>query len=301
MSAGREPFTESTDLRVERDVPMSGYTTFRVGGPVSYLLTPTTQEALRRVLRRAAEAHVPVYALGGGTNLLVADEGWHGAVVRIERNLAEVRIDGREVIARAGARIPALAALAARAGLTGLEYLAGVPGTVGGALGINAGAFGREFGSYVTHVDGFTHAGEPRRYAVSEIHYAYRIADYPEPILFTAARLELEEDDPKAIGRRAAEIRAKRQSSQPTRSKSAGCAFKNPKGDSAGRVIDAAGLKGFAVGGAQVSTVHANYLVNLGGATAKEIRQLIRDVQRRVNDALGITLTTEVRMLGMEP
>jgi UDP-N-acetylmuramate dehydrogenase len=294
-------FEEIEGLDVERDVPMSGWTTFRVGGPVSYFLTPSTPDALRATLRRAREAGVPVYVLGGGTNLLVADEGWSGAIIRVERNIAAVSIEDDEIVVAAGARMPALAALAARAGLSGLEYLAGIPGTVGGALGINAGAFGREFGAYVRHVDGFDYAGEPRRFDASEVRYGYRLAEYPEPIVFTGARLRLERDDPAAIGRRAAEIRAKRQESQPTRSKSAGCAFKNPTGDSAGRLIDASGLKGFAVGAAQVSTIHANYLVNRGAATAAEIRALIRDVQARVLDACGVRLETEVCMLGMDP
>lgn len=295
-----DPFAGIADLEVRRDEPMKGHTTFRVGGPADHFLVPGTPEALAEALARARDAGIPAYVLGGGTNLLVADAGYRGAIIEVERNLSELRIDGQRVVVDAGVRLPALAARVVRDGLAGMEPLAGVPGTVGGALGINAGAFGAEFGDLVAQVDGFTYAGEPRRYEASEITYAYRTAVYPEPIVFVGAVLRLREDDPVEIGRRAAEIRATRARSQPTRSKSAGCAFRNPDGGSAGKSIDEAGLKGHRVGGAEVSDVHANYLVNLGDATADDVRRLIEEIQVRVRERLSVELRAEVRMLGFD-
>jgi len=296
-----DPFRGISELEIRRDESLADHTTFRVGGPADFFLVPKTTDAVREALVRANDASVPIFVLAGGTNVLVADAGYRGAILLIEKNLSEVGFHGVAVRAEAGARLPALAARAVRVGLAGLEALAGVPGAVGGALTMNAGAFGAEFGSLVRRVEGFTLAGEFRAFDRAEIRYGYRTAVYPERIVFTAADLELAEADPVAVGRRAAEIRAKRAASQPTRSHSAGCAFQNPPGRSAGKTIDEAGLKGLRVGGAVVSDVHANYLINTGSASAEDIRRLIALVAERVLAATGVELHPEVRMLGFAP
>jgi UDP-N-acetylmuramate dehydrogenase len=301
MVMPRNAFAGIPALETRVDELLAEHTTFRVGGPADYFLVPESVEAIPAVIVRARDASIPLFVLAGGTNVLVADAGYRGAVLLLEKNLNEVTIGKTTIRAQAGARLPALAARAVRHGLAGLEPLAGVPGAVGGALTMNAGAFGAEFGSLVRRVHGFTLAGEPRSFDRAEIHYAYRTAIYPDRLVFTGVELELREEDAVAIGRRAAEIRAKRSASQPTRSHSAGCAFQNPPGGSAGRTIDTAGLKGLRVGGAVVSDVHANYLINTGSATAEDIRRLIALVQERVQAIAGVHLEAEVRMLGFQP
>jgi len=293
-----EPFSDIAGLTVTEHEPLASYTTFRVGGPARWLLIPTTPDALSAAMKRVRDEGLESFVLGGGTNVLVADAGFDGVVIRIERNLSDIAVSGDVIEVQAGARMPALAALATRSGLAGMEPLAGIPGTVGGAVGINAGAFGSDVSAMVEWVEGFSESGEWRRVDRADIEYGYRRAVYPEPLVFTGARLRFTPDDPTTIGRRAAEIRARRAATQPTRARSAGCAFKNAGEVSAGRSIDEMGLKGFRVGAAAVSTVHANYIVNTGEATADDVRRLIETVRERVHQGLGIELEVEVRMLG---
>ncbi len=288
-------------LRTRTDEPLAPHTTFGVGGTADLFLVPETDEALGTVLKRCREERLPVFVLGGGTNVLVADGGFRGAVIQITQQFETVSAEGERVRVGAGMRLPALGAWAAREGLAGLEPLTGIPGTVGGALGINAGAFGAAFGTFVECVDGFSFAGEPTRCRAGEIRFGYREAVYPEPMVFSSAVLRLRRDDPQAIRARAEETRRRRVATQPLHTRSAGCVFKNPPGDSAGRLIDRLGLKGYRVGGAAVSTVHANYVINDGSATADEIRSLIDTVRGRVEKETGIVLEPEVRMLGFAP
>jgi UDP-N-acetylmuramate dehydrogenase len=298
MTHRADAFAAIRGLLVLRDEPLAEHTTFRVGGPADLFLVPEHEDALREALIAARDSELPVFILGGGTNVLAADAGFRGAIVLIERNLSRMSIEGERIRVGAGVRLPALGAAALKAGLSGIESLAGIPGAVGGALAINAGAFGAEFIPLVENVDGFTLDGAARRVPRSAIRCGYRTAVYPEPIVFTGATLRLQPDDPRVIGKRSADIRSRRAATQPTRDKSAGCAFRNPPGHSAGRLIDSAGLKGLRVGGATVSTVHANYLVNTGAATADDIRRLIDEVKARVLAASGVRLEEEVRMLG---
>ncbi len=293
-------FRDVAGLRVTEHEILSVHSTFRVGGPTDVFLVPENEDALRIALERSADAAVPVFILGGGTNVLVADAGFRGVVIHIAQEFDRIAADRERVTVGAGTRLPHLAAWTGRERLAGLESLAGIPGTVGGALSINAGAFGAEFGELVSCVDGFSFKGEPIRFEAAEICFGYREAVYPSPMIFTGAVLTLRPDDPASIQARAAEIRRRRGATQPLREQSAGCAFKNPTGESAGRIIDGLGLKGHCVGGAQVSSLHANYIVNAEGASADDIRRLIDDVRDRVAREAGVQLQTEVRMLGFD-
>ncbi len=260
-------FLRERGIPARRDEPMARCTTLKVGGPADFLVEPRGDEELSAVFRAAAECGLPVRLLGGGANLLVRDEGVRGAVVRLA-NLN--RRDGDRV--EAGHSLPRLVRQTLAEGLGGLDGLAGVPGTVGGAIRMNAGGRHGEIGSVVRYVDVMTPAGEFRRVPRSEAGFRYRGNGLDGDVV-VAAGLDLR-PDPEARGRYEA-VMAEKRKSQPLDRPSAGCVFKNPPGMHAGRIIDACGLKGTRVGGARVSERHANFIVNEGGAAASDVFRLI--------------------------
>jgi UDP-N-acetylmuramate dehydrogenase len=292
------------------DEPLKRYTAWKIGGPADALLEPRNADELVEAVERARGHGVPVTVLGGGTNVLVRDGGVRGLTIRLAKALTGVEIEGRSVTAEAGVLYPVLANATAGRGLKGLEFATGIPGTVGGAVYMNAGAYGSETTDVLDWADVFRDGGIVRMengetlHATSPQHatslrLSYRrsvLHDHPDWVVLRA-RYTLEPGDPVELKARIKEFRAQRMNGSPNRP-SCGSTFKRPEGDFPGRVIEAAGLKGTRVGQIEVSPVHANYLVNLGGGTAEDALELIELVKEKVRERLGIELEEEVRVIG---
>jgi len=277
---------------------MKRYTAWKIGGPADALLEPGSTEELIEATEKAAEHGVPVTILGGGTNVLIGDGGIRGLTIRLAKSLRNIEIEGRQVTADAGVLYPVLANTTAGRGLAGLEFATGIPGTVGGAVYMNAGAYGSETTEVLDWADVFRDHRVVRMES-TELDLSYRhstLHEHPDWVVLRAG-YTLTPGDPTELKARIKEFRAQRMNGSPNRP-SCGSTFKRPPGDFPGRVIEAAGLKGARVGQIEVSEVHANYLVNLGGGTAEEALELISHVRQKVHERLGIELETEVRMIG---
>ena len=284
------------------DEPMSAHTTFRIGGPADVLVVPTSVEELLEALALSDARSVPWRILGHGSNLLVSDEGVRGAVVMVSGNLADVGIgeDGL-VTALAGSSNAKVATAAYRAGLAGFEFAAGIPGTIGGAAIMNAGAYGGEFKDVALSVRCLDGEGNVVTVDAAEADWSYRhsmIGDAGMVVL--SATLQLQPGDPEAIKARMDDLAQRRISKQPLELPSAGSTFKRPEGHFAGKLIQDASMQGYQVGGAQVSTKHAGFVVNVGGATASDVLQVIDDVREAVHAQFGIELEPEVKLWGFE-
>jgi UDP-N-acetylmuramate dehydrogenase len=290
-----------TGLRGEllRDEPLARHTSWRVGGPAERLYRPADRADLVAFLA-ALPPEEPVFWLGLGSNLLVREGGLRGTVVAVIGRLNALRVDdgGDRVYAEAGVPSAHVARAAARAGLVGLEFLAGIPGTLGGALAMNAGAFGGETWKRVVEVETVDRRGVVRRRAPVEYAVGYREVQGPAGEWFLAATLQAEEGDAAAAQQEIRRLLERRAATQPTSQPSGGSTFRNPPGDFAARLIESAGLKGLRVGGAEVSEKHANFIVNTGSATASDIEQLMDVVRDRVERLHGVRLQTEVHIVG---
>lgn len=281
-------------MRVLRDVPMRARTSLGVGGPARLFLVPEDAEGLAALLREFASAGVPCDFLGAGSNLLVADEGPSFLVISTEALGGEPRIDRDTARAGAGYSVPKLVKALARAGLSGLEFAEGIPGSVGGCLRMNAGWHEGAFGRAVECFTAISRQGLVEEVRTTPGSFAYRSSPGLGDRCVVAATLRLTPDDPARINERIREYRNHRVRTQPTGAKNAGCIFKNPPGDHAGRLIEACGLKGLAVGRAVVSDVHANFIVNRGGATCRDVQELIETVREAVLKRQAVTLEPEV-------
>jgi UDP-N-acetylmuramate dehydrogenase len=280
------------------DEPLKRYTAWKIGGPADALLEPKDADELIEAVERAREHGVPVTVLGGGTNVLVRDGGIRGLTIRLAKSLTGVEIVDRSVTAEAGVLYPVLANVTAGRGLRGLEFATGIPGTVGGAVYMNAGAYGGETKDVLDWAYVFRD-GEVVRMGNADLELSYRrsiLHDHSGWFVLQAG-YTLAPGDPGELKARIKEFRAQRMKGSPNRP-SCGSTFKRPPGDFPGRVIEKAGLKGTRVGQVEVSPVHANYLVNLGGGTAKEALELIEIVREIVRERLGIELEPEVRVVG---
>jgi UDP-N-acetylmuramate dehydrogenase len=283
------------------DEPLKRYTAWKIGGPADALLEPSSAGELIEASRKAREHGIPVTTLGGGTNVLVLDGGIRGLTIRLARALTDVKITGASVLAEAGVLYPALANATAARGLAGLEFATGIPGTVGGAVYMNAGAYGGETRDFLGWADVYKpETGCVERLSNADLGLSYRRSALHEHagwiVLRATYTLKLG-GDPEELKTRIKEFRAQRMNGSPNRP-SCGSTFKRPKADFPGRVIEAAGLKGTRVGQIEVSPVHANYFVNHGGGTAKDALKLIELVKETVLAKLGIELEMEVRILG---
>jgi UDP-N-acetylmuramate dehydrogenase len=283
--------------QVRRDVLLSAYSAFKVGGPADLFLEPETTEEVGALLRLAHEEGIPLFVLGGGTNLLVRDGGFRGIVLRLGKSFRHVRVEGEELTAGAIAPMSRVALAAEEAGLGGIEFGYDIPGTVGGALRMNAGAHGSEMSRVLQEARGFDPEGTFRRVPATRVQFAYRTAVYPYSLLFTEAVLALHPEDKKELTRRRQENHAYRLRTQP-KGNTVGSIFKNPPGDYAGRLVEAIGMKGHAIGGARVSDRHGNWILNERQATARDIETLIQTIQERVQEKFGVLLETEVRIVG---
>ena len=282
------------------DEPMSRHTTLKLGGPADYLVFPRSAEEIRALFAEAGAYGMPVTVIGHGSNLLVLDGGIRGLVISVSKNMRSIRREGNSLIAQAGAMLGSVAAEAAEDGLAGLEFASGIPGTVGGAMTMNAGAYGGEMAQVVSRVNGITPEGEPVSVSNADMQFGYRTSAVGRlNFVVTEAVFSLTPGEPEEIRARMAELNAKRAEKQPLDQASAGSTFKRPEGYYAAALIDQCGLKGYAVGGAQVSLKHAGFLINNGG-TSKDFVELMEKVQEIVGERAGVKLEPEIRILGEE-
>ena len=285
--------------QVLRDEPMSRHTTFRIGGPAALFCIPRSVPALAATVKACIEADIPYYILGNGSNVLVSDTGYQGVVIQLFRNMDGIRIRGTEMEVEAGALLVKIAHTAAKESLTGLEFASGIPGTLGGGLTMNAGAYGGEMKDVVKEAVVMKPDGEILRLTKEELELGYRTSVIARKgYLVISALLELKEGETEVIRARMQELKEARTSKQPLEYASAGSTFKRPEGYFAGKLIMDAGLRGFTVGGAQVSEKHCGFVINRGGATAQNVMDLVRQVQNEVKKQFGVELELEVKLLG---
>ena len=281
--------------------PMAKHTSFRIGGPADVLAQPADEAELAAHLKRAAAHAVPVTLIGNGSNLLVRDKGIRGLVIKLSNSFSDMKALGNELTFGSGISLAMASKKAASLSLSGLEFAVGIPGTIGGAVYMNAGAYDGEMAKVVTSVRVMDREGKISELKASELAFAYRhTALQNSGLIVTSVTCVLQPDEADAIAAKMADFSQRRISKQPLELPSAGSMFKRPPGYFAGTLIDQTGLKGYTVGGAQVSTKHAGFVVNVGGATAQDVLQLISDVQSKVFAAHGVRLEPEVLVLGEE-
>ena len=283
------------------DEPMKNHTTFRVGGCARYLVEPQSAEQLQKIIQACHKAEMPFCIVGNGSNLLVSDDGYDGVIIHLFKNMAKAEITGVCLYLEAGVLLSRAAHLACQGGRTGLGFASGIPGTVGGALVMNAGAYGGEMKDVTRRVKVLTAEGIFREYTGEEMQFGYRrsrIAE--EQSIVLEAVLELCTGSMEKIQAKMNELKEQRIKKQPVEYASAGSTFKRPEGYFAGQLIQEAGLKGFSIGDAQVSEKHCGFIINRGNATAFQVRELIEAVQRRVYEYAGVRLEPEVKFLGWQ-
>lgn len=298
MGIPRGALEQALEGEVLYDEPMSRHTSYRIGGPADVMVCPRAVEGIQAALRIAREHGAPVFILGGGSNLLVRDGGLRGLVLNLYGTLQEMRAEGEAVTAGGGAKVTALVNFCARRGLAGLEPMAGVPGTVGGAVKGNAGAFGVTISDHLASVRVLELTGEERILDREALRFAYRQSSLTPEQVLVSATFRLRRGDAAALKEKVAQILAERKTKQPVEWRSAGSVFKNPPGDFAGRLIEGAGLKGTRVGDAMISPKHGNFFLNLGRATARDVLALIALAQERIRERTGVSLELEVRVVG---
>lgn len=282
--------------RLLEDKPLAPYTWFRVGGPAARLATPYDEAALSELL---AATTGPVLAIGVGSNLLVRDGGIEGTVIRLGRGFNEIKIEGTRIRAGSAALDAKVAQAAADAGIAGLEFLRGVPGTIGGAVRMNAGCYGSETKDRLVEARVALRDGSIRTLNNLELGFAYRHCDLPDDAVVIEAVFEGTPDDPAAIHARMDALMANRETAQPIREKTGGSTFRNPSGESAWKLVDAAGGRGLRVGGAQMSEKHCNFMINTGEATAADLERLGETIRQRVRETSGHDLHWEIRRVGV--
>jgi len=287
---------------VEQDYPLQRLTTIRTGGPADWFARAGSSERLTGLLDWARERSLAVGVVGSGSNLLIADEGFRGLVLKLDDDLATIVPEGRRLLCGGGARLPQASAMAARLGLTGLEFGVNIPGTVGGAVRMNANAYGGELGHVLEWVDVSTPAGTDRR-RPEQLGFAYRRSNLGPREVVAGACFSLQRSEPEAVKAVLADMRARRREAQPSGIKTFGSTFKNPtderaEGRTAGQLLDAAGCRGLRVGGAGFSAKHANFVENAGDARSQDAVALMAEARRRAREQFGVDLKHEVELLG---
>lgn len=281
---------------VRQGEPMAGHTWFKLGGKAEYFAEPTTLEQLQTIVRRSREQEIPIRMLGGGSNLLVRDEGVAGVVIRLgEGEFTQISVAGQTVTAGGAAKLGHVISTAVRESLGGLETLVGIPGTIGGALHGNAGSRGGDIGQWTASASVLTRSGEIHQRQREELVFAYRESSLDE-LVIVEAKFALEQDDSEKLTKRMQKQWIVKKASQPMSHQSAGCIFKNPRGMHAGMLIEQAGLKETQVGGAEVSQQHANFIIAHENATSKDVLELIEIVRARVAERLGVELEREIEV-----
>ena len=285
--------------RLFLDEPMKKHTTFRIGGSADCFLVPENTDQVQTILQICREEEVPYFILGNGSNLLVSDQGYRGVVIQLFRNFAGIQVEGKKIHAQAGTLLSTIAAAARNASLTGFEFAGGIPGTLGGAVVMNAGAYGGEMKDVLADVTVLTKEGEILVIPAEQLEMGYRTSIVKTAgYIVLEASISLEEGEEEKIRARMKELSDMRTSKQPLEYPSAGSTFKRPTGYFAGTLIEQTGLKGLTVGGAQVSEKHAGFVINIGGATCADVKELIAKVQNEVFQASGVHLEPEVKIIG---
>jgi len=292
-----ERYVPRDNIRLQE--PMAGHTTFRIGGPADCFLQLEDEEQLRKVRRYLDLAGVPFFVLGNGSNLLVDDAGYRGVILQIGTKMSDISVQGCHIIAKAGATLRQVAAAALEHGLTGFEFAAGIPGTVGGGVVMNAGAYGGEMSQVVTQVRVVSREGEVMELDNSTMEFGYRTSVIRHgSFTVTEVTFCLELGDREAIRARMEDLAARRREKQPLEYPSAGSTFKRPEGHFAGQLIMEAGFAGYQIGGARVPEKDCGFIINAGNATARDVRALIVEIQERVKERFRVELETEVVFLG---
>lgn len=286
------------DNNVRCDEPMSLHCTFRAGGTAKYYVIPDEYTKVRDVLRLCVEENIPYYIIGNGSNLLVQDDGFDGVIIEIDSSLAEIEVKGNEIIAKAGAKLSRIAVMALNESLTGFEFAHGIPGNLGGAVTMNAGAYGGEMKDVLKWVKVLDNNGEMKTLKAEELELGYRTSIIvKEKMIVLEACIELHEGNRDEIEKNMKELMAKRKEKQPLEYPSAGSTFKRPEGYFAGKLIQDAGLKGYRVGGAMVSEKHSGFVINYDNATATDIINLMKNVRKKVYEEFQVMLEPEVKIL----
>lgn len=278
---------------------MAGHTTFRIGGPADCFVQIENKEQLIRVQKYLMQVELPFFILGNGSNLLVSDKGYRGIVLQIGPKMSRIEVEGDVITAQAGALMSQVARAALEHGLTGLEFASGIPGTIGGGVVMNAGAYDGEMSGVVTQVNVVNSAGECMELENDTMEFGYRTSTIKNnPFTVTEVILKLEKGDREQIKAKMEELAVRRREKQPLEYPSAGSTFKRPKGYFAGKLVMEAGLRGFRVGGAEVSEKHCGFVVNTGNATAADVREVISEVQERVKERFNVDLEPEILFIG---
>ena len=288
----------STRGRLKEREPLAPMTWFRVGGPAEVMLRPADVEDLCDFLRQLP-LEVPVMIIGAASNLIIRDGGVNGVVIKLARGFGAVEVEADGIVAGAAALDITISEHAAAAGLTGLEFLSGIPGTIGGAVAMNAGAYGGDMAGVLDWVDIVTRNGELKRLSVQELGLSYRHSNLASDTVVVGARLRARPGEPALIATKMAEIKLKREATQPVRARTGGSTFVNPEGQKAWKLVDEAGCRGLRLGQAQVSDLHCNFLLNLGEATAADLEGLGEEVRWQVKQKLGVLLRWEIKRIGM--
>ncbi|WP_435376066.1 UDP-N-acetylmuramate dehydrogenase [Blautia aquisgranensis] len=285
--------------RVLTEEPMKLHTTFRIGGPADLFLVPETEAEVSEIIKICRNADMPYFILGNGSNLLVGDGGYRGVVIQVYKNMSSVRTEGNVIIAQAGALLSSVAAAAKKASLTGFEFAGGIPGTVGGAVVMNAGAYGGEMKDVLLEVTVMDGRGEIFTIPAEKLELGYRTSIIKKAgYTVLKAKIRLEEGNQEEIREKMKDLTIRRTTKQPLEYPSAGSTFKRPEGYFAGKLVMDSGLAGYRVGGAQVSEKHCGFVINAGNATAKDVRTLMDNVRDIVYEKYGVTLEPEVKFLG---
>lgn len=285
--------------QILKDEPMDKHTTFRAGGKADYLVMPSNEEQVRDLVLLLKKENVPYYVMGNGSNLLVRDQGFKGVIIQIARKMNQIRVEGETIYAQAGALLSKIAAQALGEGLTGFEFASGIPGTLGGAVMMNAGAYGGEMKQVIVNACVLTSAGEIAVIPADLMELGYRTSVFAKnQDIILSAQLKLEYGNEAVIREYMDELKEQRVSKQPLEYPSAGSTFKRPEGYFAGKLIQDAGLRGFQVGGAQVSEKHCGFVINKNHATATDILSLMEQVSDKVETKFGVRLEPEVKIIG---
>lgn len=289
------------EKQVLREEPMKYHTTFRTGGPADYFIKPKNGEEISQIISICKECNLLYYVIGNGSNLLVSDDGFRGAVIRIGKEMSDIRFEGNQVTAGAGVSLAFLAMEVSKKGLTGFEFATGIPGALGGAVTMNAGAYGGEMAQILQSALVLDQDGRIHNLSLEELALGYRTSVVQkENYIVLEAKMEFKPGDQNEINNRCAELKKAREEKQPLEYASAGSTFKRPEGHFAGKLIMDAGLRGCSVGDAQISEKHCGFLINRGEASARDIIELMKQVREKVYNQYGVMLEPEVRLLGFE-